>query len=156
MAGDFVPPEEVADRFDRLKVVVERSALAKHAARVGRVEEALVEGPSKKDPSVLTGRTRQGKLVHFTPPAGGLRPGAFVSVRIDKASPHHLMGTLVGDRGTLPAGSADRHAPLAGGGDRDATLDGGRSARAGGRRAPAIPVGVPIHASPEPVRSSPM
>ncbi len=34
----------------------------------GRVEEVLVEGPSRKDPSVLTGRTRQNKLVHFAAP----------------------------------------------------------------------------------------
>jgi tRNA A37 methylthiotransferase MiaB len=34
--------------------------------RIGRVEEVVVEGPSKrKDPSVITGRTRQNKLVHF-------------------------------------------------------------------------------------------
>ena len=44
------------------------AALAKHEARVGRVEEVLVEGPSKRDPSVTSGRTRQNKLVHFTPP----------------------------------------------------------------------------------------
>ena len=37
----------------------------------GRTEEVLVEGPSRRDPTVLTGRTRQGKLVHFAPPDGG-------------------------------------------------------------------------------------
>ncbi len=55
------------ERFERLRVVVERSALARHRARVGRVEEVLVEGPSKKDPPVVTGRTGQNKLVHFRP-----------------------------------------------------------------------------------------
>ena len=49
---EFVPPEVVAERFDRLRVVVERSALARHQARVGRIEEVLVEGPSKRDPRV--------------------------------------------------------------------------------------------------------
>ena len=44
---------------------MERSALARHQARIGRIEEVLVEGPSRKDASVLTGRTRQNKLVHF-------------------------------------------------------------------------------------------
>jgi tRNA-2-methylthio-N6-dimethylallyladenosine synthase len=102
MGQEFVPPEEVADRFERLRVVVERSALARHHARVGRIEEALVEGPSKKDPNLLTGRTRQGKLVHFSPAGengvrleGGVRPGMFARVRIDSAAPHHLLGTLV-------------------------------------------------------------
>ena len=69
MADRFVPAEVIAERFERLKVVVERSALARHQARIGRVEEVLVEGPRKKDPAVATGRTRQNKLVHF--PVGG-------------------------------------------------------------------------------------
>ena len=64
----FVPPEVIADRFERLKVVIERSALARNMSRIGLVEQAIVEGPSKKDPEVLSGRTRQGKLVHFAPP----------------------------------------------------------------------------------------
>jgi tRNA-2-methylthio-N6-dimethylallyladenosine synthase len=61
----FVPAEVTADRFARLRVVVERAALQHHRARIGRVEEVLVEGPSKRDPAMTTGRTRQGKLVHF-------------------------------------------------------------------------------------------
>ncbi len=101
MAEDFVPPEVVAERFEQLRIVVERSALVRHGARVGRLEEALVEGPSKKDASLLTGRTRQGKLVHFSPPGGAAAAaaatvGRFVQVRIDAAAPHHLMGTVVG------------------------------------------------------------
>src|SRR5207253_7730320 len=66
MTDQFVSPDVIGDRFDRLKVVIERSALARNRARVGRTEEVLVEGPSKKDPAVTTGRTRQNKLVHFT------------------------------------------------------------------------------------------
>ena len=65
MADRFVPGEVVADRFDRLRAVVERSALSRHRDRIGRVEEVVVEGPSKRDPSVSTGRTGQNKLVHF-------------------------------------------------------------------------------------------
>ena len=96
MADLFVTPDEVADRFERLKVVIERSALARNRARVGREEEAVVEGPSKKDPGVLSGRTRQGKLVHFAPPAGGrLEPGTFATVLIERGAPHHLAGVLV-------------------------------------------------------------
>jgi tRNA-2-methylthio-N6-dimethylallyladenosine synthase len=96
----FVPEDEVADRFERLKVVIERSALARNRARVGRIEEAIVEGPSRKDPDVLSGRTRQGKLVHFTPRAGErLDPGTFVTVRIDYGAPHHLVGALASVQG---------------------------------------------------------
>ena len=83
---DFVAPEVIAERFERLRVVVERSALAKHRARIGRVEEVLVEGPSKKDPSITSGRTRQNKLVHFEPPAATpLRPGTFADVEVRDA-----------------------------------------------------------------------
>jgi tRNA-2-methylthio-N6-dimethylallyladenosine synthase len=94
-ADQFVAPEVVADRFARLRVVIERSGLARHQARVGRVEEVLIEGPSKKDASVLSGRTRQNKLVHLPQAEVPLRPGTFVDVRITAGSPHHLMGELV-------------------------------------------------------------
>jgi tRNA-2-methylthio-N6-dimethylallyladenosine synthase len=89
----FVPAEVSAERMSRLTEVVERSALARHQARTGRVEEVLVEGPSKKDPSLQTGRTRQNKLVHFA--GGGSRPGDYRRVRIDSAAPHFLRGTLL-------------------------------------------------------------
>jgi tRNA-2-methylthio-N6-dimethylallyladenosine synthase len=123
MAEDFVPSEVIAERFEQLRIVVERSALARHRARIGRVEEALVEGPSKKDPTVLTGRTRQGKLVHFSPsgepgaPAASSGVGDMVHVRIDAAAPHHLRGTLVG-------GEPPRR-----------------------RSAPRVPIRIPVHAS---------
>src|SRR5207248_6092273 len=83
-----------AERFERLRLVVERSALRQHEGRVGRMEEALVEGPSKRDPSVLTGRTRQNKLVHF-PAHEQLPAGTFVDVLVTGAAPHHLTGEPV-------------------------------------------------------------
>ena len=91
---DFVAPDVTAERFERLRVVVERSALARHEARVGAVEEIVVEGPSKRDASVTTGRTRQNKLVHF-PPAEPIRAGTYAEVVITGAGPHHLRGELV-------------------------------------------------------------
>jgi tRNA-2-methylthio-N6-dimethylallyladenosine synthase len=94
MSGQFVAPDVVAERFERLRVVVERSALARHRARVGRVERVIVEGPSKKDPSVLSGRTPHNKLVHF-PSSEPLRPGTFADVRVQSAGPHFLRGELV-------------------------------------------------------------
>jgi tRNA-2-methylthio-N6-dimethylallyladenosine synthase len=90
----FVPAEVVAERFDRLRVVIERSALAGNERLVGTVQEAIVEGPSKKDPSVVTGRTRQNKLVHFAV-SSPLRAGTFADVRISRGAPHHLIGELV-------------------------------------------------------------
>jgi tRNA-2-methylthio-N6-dimethylallyladenosine synthase len=96
MVERFVEPEVVAERFERLRVVVERSALARHRSRVGRTERVLVEGPSKKDPAVLSGRTRQGKLAHFARPDGPApAPGSLVDVEVTGAAPHHLRAELV-------------------------------------------------------------
>jgi tRNA-2-methylthio-N6-dimethylallyladenosine synthase len=94
MTDRYVAPHIAAERFDRLKVVVERSAFTKHRARIGRHEEILVEGPSKKDRAVTTARTRQNKLVHVATEAP-LRPGTYAMVEITDAAPHHLRGRLV-------------------------------------------------------------
>ncbi len=102
---DFVAPEVVAERFERLRIVVERSGLAKHEARVGRVEEVLVEGPSRKAPAVLTGRTRQNKLVHFAA-VQPIKAGSYATVRVTSAAPHHLRGELV--EVTVPAAHRTR------------------------------------------------
>jgi tRNA-2-methylthio-N6-dimethylallyladenosine synthase len=94
LVEQYVDPAVVAERFERLRVVVERSALAKHEARVGRVEEIVVEGPSKRDASVTSGRTRQNKLVHLGT-GRVLRPGTVAEVRITSAGPHFLRGELL-------------------------------------------------------------
>ncbi len=94
--SDQVAPEVIAERFERLRVVVERSALAKHQAREGRIEEVVVEGPSKRNPKVLSGRTAQGKLVHFPPGEGQvLLAGSFADVKILRGAPHFLTGELL-------------------------------------------------------------
>ncbi len=90
----FIAPEIAGARFDRLRIVIERSALAANEARVGRSEEVLVEGPSKKDPDVAAARTAQHRLVHFRSPRP-LRPGTYAEVEITSAAPHHLTGRLV-------------------------------------------------------------
>jgi len=94
MADRFVSADVVAERFARLRVVVERSAIRKHEERIGLVEQVIVEGPSKKDPGLLSGRTRQNKLVHFRP-GREIRSGSFALVRVTGAAPHHLRGDLV-------------------------------------------------------------
>jgi tRNA-2-methylthio-N6-dimethylallyladenosine synthase len=88
----------ISERFDRLKTVVDRTALARHQDRVGRTEEVLVEGVSRRDEAMLSGRTRQGKLVHFAPTAPGMlgtpTAGALARVTITAGHPHHLSGRL--------------------------------------------------------------
>jgi len=99
MTDDFVPAEVSQDRMRRLVEVVERHAAARHDARVGRVEEVLVTGPSKHDAAQWSGRTRQNKLVHFPADAapGGVRllAGAMAQVRVARAAPHWLAGEVV-------------------------------------------------------------
>ncbi|MDE0196057.1 MAG: tRNA (N6-isopentenyl adenosine(37)-C2)-methylthiotransferase MiaB [bacterium] len=97
MTGDFVDPEVVTDRYERLRAVMERSARRRHEARVGGTEELLVEGPSKTRPDLTSGRTRQNKLVHFSAPAP-VRPGSFVDVAVTGAGAHYLLGELVAVR----------------------------------------------------------
>src|SRR4051812_1055294 len=92
MESDFVPEAVARERMQRLTDLVEHHALARHEARVGRVEEVVVEGPSRKDPTVAAGRTRQNKLVHFT---AQLAAGSTARVEITRAAPHWLAGTLV-------------------------------------------------------------
>lgn len=93
MIEDFVASDVIKERFERLKHVLDRSALAKHEQRVGLIEEVLVEGPSRRNPSMLSGRTRQGKLVHF-PLQRDLRAGSLVKVRVIHGAPYHLLGEV--------------------------------------------------------------
>jgi tRNA-2-methylthio-N6-dimethylallyladenosine synthase len=90
----FVAPEVTAERMERLRTLIERSALLGNESRVGRVEEVLVEGPSKRDPRTLTGRTRQNRLVHFAA-AEPLRRGTYARVRVTSAATFHLGGELI-------------------------------------------------------------
>jgi tRNA-2-methylthio-N6-dimethylallyladenosine synthase len=98
MEDAFLAPEVIAERFERLKTVVDRASLARHQARVGRSEEVLVEGVSRRDESMLSGRTRQGKLVHFAATSPGRRgtpgAGALARVTVTAGHPHHLSGRL--------------------------------------------------------------
>jgi tRNA-2-methylthio-N6-dimethylallyladenosine synthase len=87
-------PDQVADevkreRIERLVDFVQRVAAARNRERVGRVEEVLVEGPSRTDTAVLRGRTRRNTTVNFT---GSAAAGELVKVRIEDASSTTLRG----------------------------------------------------------------
>jgi len=75
-------------------VVIERSARRANESRLGVVEQVTVEGPSKKDPSVLTGRTRRNTLVHFASDAP-IKAGSYADVRVTDARVNHLLGELI-------------------------------------------------------------
>jgi tRNA-2-methylthio-N6-dimethylallyladenosine synthase len=90
--ADQVPDDVKRDRIERLVELVQRIAAERNEARVGRVEEVLVEGPSRTDPSVLRGRTRRNTTVNF---AGAASPGDFVDVLIERATSTTLGGSQV-------------------------------------------------------------
>jgi tRNA-2-methylthio-N6-dimethylallyladenosine synthase len=96
MTDEFIDPEVVRERMTRLMDVVEPSALVKHAARVGQTEEVLVDGPSKTDAAMWSGRTRHNKLVHFAPGVD-TAPGGLVNVRVTYAAAHWLRGDLLAE-----------------------------------------------------------
>jgi tRNA-2-methylthio-N6-dimethylallyladenosine synthase len=87
---DQVPDDVKAERIERLIEVVQGLAARRNAERVGRIEEVLVEGPSRTDAAVLRGRTRRNTTVNFT---GGAEPGALVDIGIDGSTSTTLRGT---------------------------------------------------------------
>jgi tRNA-2-methylthio-N6-dimethylallyladenosine synthase len=87
---DQVPEEVKRQRIERLIDVVQRIARERNEQRVGRVEEVLVEGPSRTDPTLLRGRTRRNTTVNFS---GEAEPGALVPIRIESATSTTLAGT---------------------------------------------------------------
>jgi tRNA-2-methylthio-N6-dimethylallyladenosine synthase len=87
--SDQVPDDVKRARMERLVEVVQRVAAERNAARVGRVEEVLVEGPSRTDTTLLRGRTRRNTTVNF---AGDAGPGELVPVLIESATSTTLRG----------------------------------------------------------------
>jgi tRNA-2-methylthio-N6-dimethylallyladenosine synthase len=85
-----VPDDVKRDRIERLVELVQRIAGERNAERVGRVEEVLVEGPSRTDPNYLRGRTRRNTTVNFV---GKAQAGELVDVRIERATSTTLGGS---------------------------------------------------------------
>ena len=87
--GDQVPHARKIERMERLVELTQRLARERNLARVGRVEEVLVEGPSRTDELLLRGRTRRNTMVNFT---GTAAAGALVGVAISGATSTTLRG----------------------------------------------------------------
>ncbi len=77
------------ERIEQLVDVVQRIAAERNQARVGVVEEVLVEGRSRTEPDLLRGRTRRNTTVNFS---GEAEPGDLVGVRIGSATSTTLAG----------------------------------------------------------------
>ncbi|MBV7704039.1 tRNA (N6-isopentenyl adenosine(37)-C2)-methylthiotransferase MiaB [Nocardia nova] len=115
--ADQVPKAVVQERYDRLIELQEQISLEANRALIGTEVELLVaEGAGKKNAATarMSGRARDGRLVHFRPGDAAIRPGDIVTVDITEAAPHHLIAdgpvhthrrTRAGDaheRGVLP------------------------------------------------------
>jgi tRNA-N(6)-(isopentenyl)adenosine-37 thiotransferase enzyme MiaB len=95
--ADQVPEDVKRHRMERLVEVVQRLAAERNAARVGLLEEVLVEGPSRTEPSLLRGRTRRNTTVNFV---GVAEPGDLTSVVIEGSTSTSLRGR---ERSLVPA-----------------------------------------------------
>ncbi len=91
--ADDTPQDVKLARLSRLQKRIDEQASAISAGMVGSVQRVLVEGPSRKDPNELAGRTDNNRIVNF---AGNPRLiGTFVDVTIVSALPHSLRGEIV-------------------------------------------------------------
>jgi tRNA-2-methylthio-N6-dimethylallyladenosine synthase len=92
-----VPKEVVQERYLRLTALQDEISWAENRALIGTPVELLVAaGEGSKDAARgrMTGRARDGRLVHFG--AGGqamagVRPGDVVETVLTQAAPHHLV-----------------------------------------------------------------
>lgn len=89
---DPTPQAVKLERLARLQALIDAQAQALSRAMVGTQQRVLVEGPSKKDPAELQGRTENNRVVNFAGPARLI--GQFVNVSITAALPHSLRGRL--------------------------------------------------------------
>jgi tRNA-2-methylthio-N6-dimethylallyladenosine synthase len=89
-----VPPEVVAERYERLAALVAEVSWAENLKLVGREVEVLVaDGEGRKDNAThrMSGRARDNRLVHFTPAGPAPRPGDVITTVVTSAAPHYLI-----------------------------------------------------------------
>jgi len=90
---DDTPQETKLERLARLQAAIDANARTMSARMVGTRQQVLVEGPAKKNPRELCGRTANNRVVNF---AGDTRlRGTFVELEITAALAHTLRGALV-------------------------------------------------------------
>jgi tRNA-2-methylthio-N6-dimethylallyladenosine synthase len=90
-------PDETTDaikhaRLERLQATINAHAKKISEAMIGTVQNVLVEGPSKKNPQELTGRTENMRYVNF--PGDARLIGQFVDVQITAAMSNSLRGRM--------------------------------------------------------------
>lgn len=95
---DPTPREVIQQRFDRLVDLVQKRAFEVNQCDKGTTIDVLVEGASKRDDSLLSGRSPKNQTVHASLPANTAAEelaGSIVRVRIDEAKTWYLAGEVV-------------------------------------------------------------
>ncbi len=91
-------PETIQRRFDRLVGLVQDRAYQVNQRDLGSIVDVLVEGPSKRNPLMISGKSPKGQTVHAATPAG-VTPhdlaGTILPVRIEEAKTWYLSGSMV-------------------------------------------------------------
>lgn len=90
---DNVPLEVKKERLQRLNTVINETSAMKNKQLEGTIVEVLVEGESRKNPEILSGRTRTNKLVNFAGPKAII--GEIINVKITEAKTWSLDGSVV-------------------------------------------------------------
>nr|WP_244975632.1 tRNA (N6-isopentenyl adenosine(37)-C2)-methylthiotransferase MiaB [Mycobacterium kubicae] len=93
--AEQVPKAVVQERYDRLIELQEQISLEENRAQIGQTVELLVAtGEGRKDnlTARMSGRARDGRLVHFTADRETpVRPGDIVTATVTDAAPHYLI-----------------------------------------------------------------
>ena len=87
-----VPPHIQSERFARLVALQNDIGKEKNMLYEGRAVRVLVDGLSKNDPEIYSGRTDGGKLVHLRATRDDI--GQFVTVHIERAATFELFGLM--------------------------------------------------------------
>ena len=92
---DDTPHAVKLKRLQHLQATIEQNVRAIGASRVGTVQRILVEGPSRKNPAELMGRTFCNRIVNFDGgPHRARLVGQMIDVTITEALPHSLRGRV--------------------------------------------------------------
>ena len=89
---DEVSREEKSQRLQRLQQQLDQQASAISEDMVGSTQRVLVEGPARKNPAELAGRTGNNRVVNF--PGAAALHHSYADVRITAALSHSLRGEL--------------------------------------------------------------
>ena len=90
---DDVSMEVKKARLQRLQARINQLAAEYSQAMIGTEQRVLVEGPSRKSPAQMSGRTDNNRVVNFAADLALI--GRFVTVRITEALPNSLRGELL-------------------------------------------------------------